>query len=260
MCRAVLVREGAAGSGLTVIGDECHIVSPVLGGPRAGMPLDDLDGYDNLVLLCPNDHRLIDTLVAEYPRERVLAIKRAHEDWVGTTLAASDGLSPLTILRAEPAALRYLGTAKELLGVAVSAEESSLDHDVIETEDELDVVAGFLQLVHDHAEMWDDYEPAFRIRITFELDREMKTLKELGWLVFGARAHGKLRGGKSGTDTDWDTAYLRLVRADSPHIVRFDITDLRGGNEASSRAPDDEPEDSSPEPSSRPAGPGQRHE
>jgi hypothetical protein len=114
MCRAVLVRESAAGNGLTVIGDECHIVSPVPGGPRAGIPLDDLDGYDNLVLLCPNDHRLIDTLVADYPRDRVLAIKRAHEDWVRTTLAASDGLSPLTILRARPTALRLLGTAQDL--------------------------------------------------------------------------------------------------------------------------------------------------
>lgn len=226
MCRAVLVREGAAGNGLTVIGDECHIVSPVPGGPRASIPLDDLDGYDNLVLLCPNDHRLIDTLVADYPRDRVLAIKGAHEDWVRTTLAASDGLSPLTILRARPTALRLLGTAKELLDVAVSAEESSLDHEDIESEDELDLVAGFLQLVHDHAEIWDDYEPAFRIRSTFELDREMKKLKEQGWLVFGARAHGKLRGGKSGGDSDWDTAYLRLVRADSADIVRFDATDF----------------------------------
>lgn len=93
MCRAVLVRESAAGNGLTVIGDECHIVSPVPGGPRAGIPLDDLDGYENLVLLCPNDHRLIDTLVADYPRDRVLAIKRAHEDWVRTTLAASDAIA-----------------------------------------------------------------------------------------------------------------------------------------------------------------------
>ena len=131
MCRAMLVREGAIGNGLTVIGDECHIVSSVPTGPRGGILVDDLDGYDNLILLCPNDHRLIDTLVDDYPRDRVLAIKRAHEDWVRTTLAASDGLSPLTILRAEPAALRYLGTAKELLNVAVSAEESSLDHEEI---------------------------------------------------------------------------------------------------------------------------------
>lgn len=234
MCRAVLVRESAAGNGLTVIGDECHIVSPVPGGPRSGVVVDDLDGYENLILLCPNDHRLIDSLVNDYSRDRLLAMKREHEDWVRKTLAASDGLSPLTILRAQPAALRYLATAQELLSVVVSAEESSLDHETIETEEDLDLVAGFLQLAHDHAEMWDDYEPAFRIRITFELDREMKTLKEQGCMVFGARAHGNLRGGRLGGDSDWDTAYLRLVRADSSDIVRFDLSDLGDSNEAGS--------------------------
>jgi len=102
------------------------------------------------------------------------SVKRSHEEWVRKTLATSDGLSPLTILRAKPTALQYLGTAKELLDVAASAEESSLDYEPIETEDELDLVAGFLQLVHDHAEMWDDCEPASRIRATFELDREIR--------------------------------------------------------------------------------------
>ncbi len=257
MCRTTLVREGEVGGGLTVIGDECHIVSPIAAGPRGAFPIGDVDGYDNLILLCPNDHRLIDSLVDDYPRERVLAVKHAHEDWVRTKLAASDGLSPLTILRAEPAALRYLGTAREVLNVAVSAEESSLDHEDIETEGELDLVAGFLQLVHDHAEMWDDYEPALRVRATFELDKEIKRLKDVGWLVFGARARGRLQGGKSGGDTDWDTAYLRLVRVESSDIVRFDIADLRRGTEDATSA---EPDSGSPEPSADLGRPGHRDE
>lgn len=254
MCRAALVREGSVGTGLTVIGDECHIVSPVPSGPRGTVPLDDLDGYNNLILLCPNDHRLIDTLVDEYPLDRLLAIKSEHEAWVTTTLAASAGLSPSTILRATPVALQRLGTAKELLNVAASAEESSLDHEEINTEEEVDLVAGFLQVVHDTAEMWDEYEPAFRIRTTFELDREMKRLEDLGWLVFGARASGKLRGGKSGGDTTWDTAYLRLVRADSPDIVRLDLAEADGGNRQSPKTPSGEPAGADPEPSASAGG------
>lgn len=237
------------------IRDECHMVSPVPTGPRGAIPLDDLDGYDNLILLCPNDHRLIDTLVDEYLRNRLLVIKREHEAWVRTTLAASDGLSPLTIVRATPVALQYLGTAKELLNVAVSAEESSLDHDEIDTEEGVDLVAGFLQVVHDNAEVWDEYEPAFRIRTTFQLDREIKRLKDLGWVVFGARARGKLRGQKSGADTTWDTAYLCLVRADRPDIVRFDLADAAGGNRQSTEAPTGEAAGGAPEPSASPGRP-----
>lgn len=221
LCRTLLVREGEVGRGLTVIGEECHIVSPAPGGPRAGVPVKELDGYANLVLLCPNDHRLIDTLVADYPVERLQSIKRAHEEWVSSKISASDGPTPLTILRAEPAALHLLPTAQDVLNVATSAEESSLDHEELRNQDDVDTVAGFLQYVHDTAEIWDDLEPADRIRATFDLDRELESLKAAGWLVFGARARGKLRGGVLGADTDWETAYLRLVRTDSPDIVRL---------------------------------------
>lgn len=117
MCRAILVREGAVGNGLTVIGDECHIVSSVPTGPRGGVLVDDLHGYDNLILLCPNDHRLIDTLVDDFPRDRVLAIKRAHEDWVRTTLAASDGLSPLTLYEDHPRGTLMSGKEAEIFRV-----------------------------------------------------------------------------------------------------------------------------------------------
>jgi hypothetical protein len=223
ICRTILVREGEVGEGLTVIGEECHIVSRAGTGPRAANSVEDIDRYDNLTLLCPNDHRLVDTLVNDYPVDRLRAIKSSHEQWVRTSLERSNGLSPLTIVRGEPAALRYLATAKELLNVVVSAEESSLDHENIASEDELELIAGFLQLVHDDAEVWDDYEPADRIRTTFELDREIKSLEEHGWHVFGERVRGRLRGGVSGSDTDWDTAYVRLVRADSPTIIRLDL-------------------------------------
>lgn len=218
----VLVREGEVGGGLTILGEESHIVSPAPTGPRAGAAhVDDVDGYDNLILLCPNDHRIVDTLVDDYPPDRLRSVKRAHEEWVRQTLATPDG--PLTILRAKPAALRYLGTATELLDVAASAEESSLDYEPIETEDELELIAGYLRMVHDHAEMWDDYEPASRVRAMFELDREIKALRDQGWLVFGARARGVLRGGVSRVDSDWDTAYLRLARTGSPDIVRVEV-------------------------------------
>jgi hypothetical protein len=236
ICRALLVQDGEIADGLTIIGDECHIVSATTTGPRAGAQVSDVDGYHNLILLCPNDHRLVDTLVDDYPPDRLHSVKRSHEEWVRETLATSKGLSPLTILRATPTALRYLGTAKELLGVAASAEESSLDYEPVETEDELDLVAGFLQLVHDYAEMWDDYEPASRIRATFELDRELKALREQGWLIFGARTRGKLRGGMSRGDADWNTAYLRLVRAGSRDIVRVDVSADPG--EPARRVPD----------------------
>ena len=71
-------------------------------------------------------------------------------------------------------------------------------------------------------ELWDDLEPGERIRTTFQIDREVKALAAEGWLVFGARARGTVRGGQLHGDSNWETAYLRLVRADSPSIISLD--------------------------------------
>jgi hypothetical protein len=60
-----------------------HIVARSPGGARGTEPLsgDERDLYANLLLLCPNDHRRIDT-EAEWSVERLHETKRRHEAWV----------------------------------------------------------------------------------------------------------------------------------------------------------------------------------
>lgn len=160
-----------------MLGEECHIASTAGQGPRADQVADVLDGYGNLILLCPNHHRLIDTIVDDYPVERLFEIKRGHEEWVKKSLERSTGIAAVTIVRGEPTFLRYLGSARELLGVAASAEESSLDHEDLRSEGDVDVVTGFLQNVHDTSEIWDEFEPANRVRYTFDSTRRSRTSK-----------------------------------------------------------------------------------
>jgi hypothetical protein len=71
-----------------VIGEIGHIAASSNAGPRAHLELDmrARDSYDNLVLLCRNCHRKVDTLKLSYPRERLLEIKANHEAWVRTAL------------------------------------------------------------------------------------------------------------------------------------------------------------------------------
>ena len=71
-----------------VIGEMGHIAASSNAGPRAHLELDmrARDSYDNLVLLCRNCHRKVDTLKLSYPRERLLEIKANHEAWVRTAL------------------------------------------------------------------------------------------------------------------------------------------------------------------------------
>ena len=61
------------------IGQECHIISPKPNGPRYQANLDYYDKYDNLILLCANHHREIDTNVDRYPVSTLKRIKIEHE-------------------------------------------------------------------------------------------------------------------------------------------------------------------------------------
>lgn len=71
-----------------VIGEMGHIAASSNAGPRAHLELDmrARDSYDNLILLCRNCHKKVDTLKLSYPRERLLEIKANHEAWVRTAL------------------------------------------------------------------------------------------------------------------------------------------------------------------------------
>lgn len=143
------------------------MVSPATAGPRAGDPVDDVDGFSNLLLLCPNDHRLIDTLERDYPVDRIRRIKRDHEEWVRTALQNLAGVAAITIARGQPAYLLYLGPASDVLNVASSAHESDLDYEPLTSEGDVELVGGLLQLLHDYAEMWDEFEPASRVRYSY---------------------------------------------------------------------------------------------
>jgi hypothetical protein len=69
--------------------EEAHIVAREPGGPRAdpSIPRRELDRYDNLILLCPTHHAVVDVEPEEWTVEKLRAMKTAHEDDVARRLA-----------------------------------------------------------------------------------------------------------------------------------------------------------------------------
>lgn len=62
-----------------------HIIAQNINGPRgnvANRDFVDIDGYDNLILLCPTHHTMIDRDVDIYTVEKLKEIKYLHEEWV----------------------------------------------------------------------------------------------------------------------------------------------------------------------------------
>jgi len=76
-----------------IMGEEAHIRSGRPDGPRydASYPGDRVDLYENLILLCPNHHTLIDKeggVAASV--EQLLAIKRQHEERLALRRGVAD--------------------------------------------------------------------------------------------------------------------------------------------------------------------------
>ena len=69
-----------------VLGEEAHIRSARPGGPRhdPAYPVEKIDSYDNLMLLCPTHHSLIDAHGGDaYDADALLQMKRRHEEQQG---------------------------------------------------------------------------------------------------------------------------------------------------------------------------------
>ncbi|MBH8575141.1 HNH endonuclease [Nostocaceae cyanobacterium CENA369] len=88
-CRLQLTQDSETTSSSILIGEQAHIVAKESNGPRGNSLLtpDERDSYDNLILLCPTHHTIIDKNVEDFPIEKLHALKTNHELWVRQTLS-----------------------------------------------------------------------------------------------------------------------------------------------------------------------------
>jgi hypothetical protein len=68
--------------GSTVIGEICHIKAAKRGGSRYDddQTSAERNGYNNLILLCPTHHTVVDSDVEAYTAERLTKMKQDHEN------------------------------------------------------------------------------------------------------------------------------------------------------------------------------------
>ena len=97
-CRLSLVRDATTDDREVLVGEIAHIVGQSQGGPRRDteIPGGNIDGYDNLILLCHEHHELVDQQHRTYSVERLLQFKTDHEEWVRIRLSRDqefEGLS-----------------------------------------------------------------------------------------------------------------------------------------------------------------------
>jgi hypothetical protein len=96
ICRCELTQDKAA-KGSFVVGEQAHIVSQQINGPRGESILDpdERDSYANLILLCPTHHAHVDGDSERYPIEKLHELKFQHETWVQQTLSNAESTQKL---------------------------------------------------------------------------------------------------------------------------------------------------------------------
>ena len=146
-CRCRLVHRGSQPDGDAVVGDECHIVGRTPTSARAGEPIpgSDMDGYDNLILLCASDHRLIDSQPGRFPTATVCELKETHERWVEQSLEVSVRAQSETV----QVRLTHARTGKELLDAVVGYDALQFDYCEPRDADEEEAIAELSDELHD---------------------------------------------------------------------------------------------------------------
>ena len=87
-CYRVLTVDETELDDPSVVGEECHIVSGRENGPRydPAFPVEELDDYGNLLLLCRIDHKTIDDQQRTFDVATLLRMKSDHERKVARAL------------------------------------------------------------------------------------------------------------------------------------------------------------------------------
>lgn len=193
-CRQELVRPDADDERGALVGEEAHIIAKSPSGARyARLDPKVRDGYDNLILLCANDHAEVDAQPGKYTVERLRSMKHRHELWVRTRLRVGmpadeeDGTVATLMRSGDDLWTLFVGA----LGWQVGMPEGL-------TEEEEDLIDSAVQTLTDWCDISSDVE-AQGFRATRDAKRsltgELNELAQTGFLVLAGRRHAAFAGG-----------------------------------------------------------------
>jgi len=228
MCRHVLCVDATLEDDESIIGDECHIVSKKINGPRydPNYPDDKLDSYKNLILLCRIHHKQIDDQHTTYAKEILKKIKENHEKWVSKQLDKEPKISPeMRIKRVHqniPKYLKRITSGKEIFNIVDSAETFQFDNDELSSEEEIKIIGEFLDIVKDWGDIGPELEHSSRVEINYRLTNLIKELDDAGFWVFGAREKQILVANEQ--ESDWSMCIVQVTRKSNSQILKTNIS------------------------------------
>jgi hypothetical protein len=176
---------------------------------------------------------MVDDQSATYTTNILRQMKSNHEVWVSQMLAESEKTPPVRIRRVKqniPPFLFRLTTGKEVLDLVTNAMGYAFDHEEFKSQEEVDLVGGFLQVVQDWGDLSGDLETSDRVQTAFSITESIRELEELGFFVFGGQEVRILEGGIQPEPSNWPIAILRVLRKENQEIIKMKFEDIDKGN------------------------------
>lgn len=126
ICKKILVN--GISNDTACVGENAHIYGEKAGSARydKNKPIEYVNSYENLIYACASCHKIIDTEIDNFPPERLLNIKKDHEEWVNAQL--EEASNTYTFAELEVLA-KYL--------MATSETSSSSDFNVTKINDKI---------------------------------------------------------------------------------------------------------------------------
>lgn len=209
-CQLALVEPGEASiSKPTVIGQECHIVARSSTGPRGSEAVDiEIDGYENLVLLCPNCHVLVDSRPDLFSRAELLRVKAEHEQNVARRSAPPEPVRLVYQDRFDDLKFHYMPTGDMLIGALESALSFTHGHPPDLSSEQRELLGDLFQEAAEWGDAHDVVGPRGRFEAADRLHQLIEELREHGLFVYAAKRRMKLTGGLAAEPYDWRHAVI----------------------------------------------------
>ena len=227
ICRIEFVVEKTPVDPHSVVGEECHIVSASPNGPRhdPSFKTEQFDAIENIILLCATHHKMVDDQPETYTADVLRSIKSNHEKWVKSKYAEEEVEKPIRIRRIKnniPQFLARITSGKDLTAMCANTMGHTFDHDDGLSEEEVELVGGFVQEVSDWIDLYADLEPIERMRTLQSMQELINDLERHGFFVFAATEIQQQEGGKL-PPSPWKILHLRVYRSSNPAIQTIGV-------------------------------------
>jgi hypothetical protein len=224
ICHEQLATDATDNDAPSVFGEECHIVAQSPGGARAA-DIADVDGYDNLILLCRKHHKQVDDQRSYFTVERLKEIKREHEERE-TSRESSGPVRLIPDPTKETPKLLKLGLTGEALWETVNGAYSFCPaYPAGLNDDQADAVDSLLDGLSDWLDVASELSYKESRQAAKTLGEHIKRLAEAGLFV-GTRDRHMLLAGGSAQPSSWRGFEIEFQPVTEAQLVNTEGTPL----------------------------------